>query len=393
MNTIAYIDCFSGISGDMLLGALVDSGVPLEYIKETIDAVPIDGYEISERKVSRCGIQATKIDVDVHRHIRHHVRWGDIFNLLDSAKIPDKVKTKALNIFRAIFSAEAKVHGCAMEDVHLHELGGIDCIVDIVGGVSGLYYLGIDEVYVSDINLGSGMVKTSHGMLPVPAPATIELLKGFRSYKSEIQHELTTPTGAAILRNIARQTDTLTFKPLSIGYGAGTRDIQQQPNVLRLVLGESEDIRTDESIYVVEANIDDMTPQYFEHAMDTLLESGAKDVYLQQIVMKKSRPAIKITVLTNLQRLQSICDILFRHTTTIGLRFYKAYRQVLNRELNTLHTDFGEIRIKTVRDKDDSKRHIIEYNDLLAASKAHSLPLFVVESHVREILSKMRDQD
>ncbi|MCX8028351.1 MAG: nickel pincer cofactor biosynthesis protein LarC [Thermodesulfovibrionales bacterium] len=394
MKAFAYIDCFSGISGDMLLGALVDIGVPLSFFKETIQRISIDGYNISQLKVNRCGIDATKVDVEIFNQSHNHVRWADIFHLLDTSKLTDKVKRTSLEIFRNIFHAEARVHGEDFENVHLHELGGIDCIVDIVGTVAGFDYLGIDDILVSDINLGSGFVNTAHGILPVPAPATLELLKGFRCYKSNIPIELTTPTGAAILSTIAKQRDIIHYIPRSIGYGAGSRDLNQQPNVLRLVISEADDIRIDEKIYVVEANIDDMNPQYFEHVMDILLEKGALDVYLEHIIMKRSRPAIKITILTNHQKLQTICDTLFTHTTTIGLRFHEMFRQKLHREISTLKTEFGDMRIKTIKDGDNTiKRQTIEYSDLVKASRVHSLPLFFIERHVRQLLSKMHDQD
>lgn len=376
----------------MLLGAIVDAGVPIDFLRETTSNIAIDGYTINQSKVWRCGIQATKVDVEIHKSTQTHTHWKDIFKLLDSSTLPDKIKIKALNIFRAIFNAEAKVHGGSFQDVHLHELGGIDCIVDIVGAVSGFDYLGIEEIYVSDINLGSGMVNISHGFLPVPAPATIELLKGYKCYKSQIPYELTTPTGAAIISTITKQTDTLSYIPISLGYGAGTRDIKEQPNVLRLIVANSQQIKTDESLYVVETNIDDMNPQYFEHIMDILLEIGANDVYLENIIMKKSRPATKITVLTDQHRLQSVCDALFRHTTTIGLRFYEVFRQKLNREITTLNTDFGVIRIKTATDSNNITKYSIEYSDLLKASKTHSLPLSIIEKHVRDLLTKMRDR-
>lgn len=258
----ACFDCFSGISGDMCLGAIVDAGVPLEDLKRSLKDFPITGYSLSSRKVKRNGISATKVDVTLKgKEHEHAVRWDDIATTIESSTLKDSVKQVGLHIFRTLFEAEAKVHGEPFDRVHLHELGGIDCMVDIFGTLSGLSILGVERVYTSAINVGSGTVKTDHGVLPVPAPATAELLKGFQVYHSDISFELTTPTGAALLKGL--DAHCLPGPCLSIdtiGYGAGSRDFPSLPNILRLSIGEETEpspLTTDSAVTVIEATINE----------------------------------------------------------------------------------------------------------------------------------------
>ncbi|HIJ59707.1 MAG TPA: nickel pincer cofactor biosynthesis protein LarC [Nitrospirae bacterium] len=389
MPNIAYLDCFSGISGDMFLGALVDVGVPVDYLIDKLRLINISDYSIEAKKVNRNGISATKVNVHLlHHHNHQAVRWRDIETIISSSRLDNEIKSKALDVFKVIFEAEAKVHGHNLDEVHLHELGGIDCIVDIVGTIIGLDYLKVKEVNASSINLGSGTVKTSHGVLPVPAPATAELLKGFDCYNSKIPFELTTPTGAVLIKTLTSQS-FFQFKIKSIGYGAGGKDLQNQPNVLRLILGETTNNKAEELVYVIETNIDDMNPQYYEPLIDKLFESGAKDVFIEQVIMKKSRPAVKLTVITALNSLDEIIEKIFTNTTTIGIRFYKAYRDTLDRTIKCIDTKLGQFRIKVCSRDGKIMNESIEYEDLLKAHLKHNLPIKVIERTVWDSLKGM----
>lgn len=390
-NKIAYLDCFSGISGDMFLGALVDAGVPLNYLIETLQLVNISGYELVSQRVKRNGISSTKVDVHLLNHNNHSVIWKDIEEIISSSRLQDGVKSRVLDVFKSIFDAESLVHGHSFEEVHLHELGGIDCLVDIVGAIAGLEFLEVKEVLSSSINLGSGFVKTSHGLLPVPAPATAELLKGFDCYSSNIPFELTTPTGAALIKTLTRQ-GIINFNIKSIGYGAGGKDIPNQPNVLRLIIGERESYFIEnEYVYIIETNIDDMNPQYYDALIERLFEVGAKDVYLEQIIMKKSRPAIKLSVIADFGLINDIVETIFVNTTTIGIRFYKAFRNTLNRLTKTINTELGQFRIKICSKDGKTINQSIEYEDLLKAHKRHNLSLKDIERKVWGILNGMTE--
>lgn len=337
---IAYFDCFAGISGDMCLGALVDAGVNLSDIKKELKKLPIQNYSLKSEKVLRCGISATKVDVIIKKQSRverqaSSVRWKDIEKVIKSSSLSEKIKQKGLHIFKKLFESEARVHGEQFYKVHLHELGGIDCLVDIFGTLIGLDILGIEKIYVSSINLGSGKVKTDHGMLPVPAPATAELLKGYPVYSSEIPFELTTPTGAAIISGMNADPYSLSKITIEkIGYGAGNKDIANMSNTLRILIGKEANAGESEGfVTVIETNIDDMNPQFYEYVMERLFKAGALDVFLENIIMKKGRPAVKLTVISEESDIDKLSSILFQETTTIGLRFYKAHRKTLDREI------------------------------------------------------------
>jgi len=383
---IAYLDCPAGISGDMCLGALVDAGVPLKEIERGLRTLPIKGYKLQARKVKRSSIAATKVDVIVQKlkvkSQNETRRWKDIEKIIRASSLPAGIKHKGLKIFRALFDAEGKVHGTPYHRTHLHELGAVDCIVDVFGTLIGLDFLGVDKIYSSAVNLGSGFVVTEHGRLPVPAPATAELLKGIPVYTSGISFELTTPTGAAIVREVA---DCCVNMPLMkterIGYGAGQKDIEGFPNVLRIFLGE--EISRQKSaqlpkVTVIETNIDDMNPQLYEYVMGRLFDSGALDVSLTQVIMKKGRPGILLTVLCDEEKRADIMDIVLRETTTIGLRFYEASRIVLDREGKERKTEFGKVRVKVARMHDGTVKVCPEYEDCKRISQKYRMPLVEV---------------
>ncbi|MBZ0155841.1 MAG: nickel pincer cofactor biosynthesis protein LarC, partial [Alphaproteobacteria bacterium] len=286
-------------------------------------------------------------------------------------------------------------HGEPFEEVHLHELGGIDCLVDIFGTLCGLSLLGVERVYTSAINVGSGTVETDHGVLPVPAPATAELLKGFPVYRSDIPFELTTPTGAVLLKGLdARHLPKPLFSINSIGYGAGNKDFPTLPNTLRLLIGEENEpahSMADTAVTVIETNIDDMSPQFYENVMDALLDAGALDVFLENIIMKKSRPGVKLTVIAREQDVERVAEILFAETTTIGVRFHRTERRILDREIREITTRWGTIRVKISRHGNAVTTVTPEYEDLKAAAKKTGIPIRKLAEQIAPELDHIRD--
>jgi uncharacterized protein (TIGR00299 family) protein len=389
---IAYFECFSGISGDMILGSLVDAGVPPERLKKELSRLPVRGYEVNVRKAKRSGFSATRVNIVLKPKAggqKPKARtWKDIEQIIKGSTLSTDIKNKGLDIFKRLFEAEAKVHGSKYNLVHLHELGAVDCIIDIFGTLIGLDALGIDTVVSSAINLGSGEIAIEHGILPVPAPATVELLRGVPVYSSDVSFELTTPTGAVLISSIAEDFVPMPDMRISkIGSGAGSRDFKGRPNVLRLFLGHAEDVRTrntgrgtgrEHEVFVIETNIDDMNPQVYEYVMDKLFRKGALDVFLTQIIMKKGRPAIKLTVLCSEEKKDGLTDIIFQETTSIGLRSYRAERKTLRREIGQVDTKFGKINVKVSRLGKNKDKTSFEYGDCKKIAKKFNIPLLEV---------------
>ncbi len=401
---IAYFDCFSGISGDMILGALVDAGVSPEKLEKELSRLKVKGYTLSFKKVRRAGFRATKVNVNLEvRSQKSEVRkkhqfkkWKDVKKIVDASSLSKEIKQKGLQIFKRLFEAEAKVHGSRYDRVHLHELGAVDCIVDIFGALIGLDLLGINSVYASPVNLGSGNIKTEHGILPVPAPAAIELLKGKPVYSSHISFELTTPTGAVLISSLASDFGPMPNMQVStIGIGAGNRNFKEQPNILRVFVGQgakertqNSELRTDESISVIETNIDDMNPQVYEYVMEMLFKAGALDVFLTQIIMKKGRPGIKLSVLCEEEKREGLTGIILRETTSIGVRFYNAGRKVLQREIKSANTRYGKVNVK-VSNLDKGKiKSSVEYEDCKKIAKKFNVPLLEVMKTISKKTSK-----
>ncbi len=380
---IAFFDCFSGISGDMCLGAVVDAGAALSNIKEGLRKIHIQDYDIKAKKVLRNGISATKVDVVTRKS--EAKKWKDIEKIIKTSSLSDKIKQKGLYIFKKLFEAEAKIHGKSLNNVHLHELGAVDCIVDVFGTLIGLDIIGIEKIYVSPINLGSGSVKTEHGLLPVPAPATLELLKNYSIYSSDIAFELTTPTGAAIIVGLDAKTSSIPEMIIQkTGYGAGGKDFTHMPNTLRILVGEEPAISNSNNfVTMIETNIDDMSPQIYEHVMEKLFKAGALDVFLENIIMKKGRPAVKLSIMAEEKDIERLSKILFEETTTIGLRIYKAQRKTLDREIKKIKTKYGDVRIKISRLKGNTVNISPECEDLKAISKNMKIPLKKVAEIVR----------
>ncbi len=383
---IAYFDCFSGISGDMMLGALIDAGVPLEKLKDKLYCLPVKGYKLRINKVKRAGFKATKTDVVLQskgkRQKAEVKKWRDIEQVIKRSTLSQNIKEKGRKIFKRLFEAEAKIHGSRYDRIHLHELGAIDCIVDIFGTLIGIEVLGIDTVYSSALNIGGGTIKTEHGLLPVPAPAAVELLKGKPVYASNIPFELTTPTGAVLISSLAKGFGPLPNMYISkIGIGAGSKDFKEQPNILRMFIGQDAKESkggVNNMISIIETNIDDMNPQVYEYVMDKLFKTGALDVFLTQVVMKKGRPGIKLTVLCSEDKRGKLIDIILKETTSIGLRFYKAERKILQREIKSVKTKFGNVRVKTSQLDKAIRKISPEYEDCKKIAKKFNIPLFEV---------------
>jgi len=352
---IAYFDCFSGLSGDMLAGALIDAGLDLSFFKKELKKVAVDGYAVRAVRESRSGISGTRFIVETapagrdHGHAHGHGRsFADIEKLIRASRLAACVKADAMDIFTIVARAEAKIHNRPVGTVHFHEVGAVDSIVDIVCAAAGLRELGIKKVYASRIPAGGGMVACAHGVFPVPAPATVEILKGVPFVKGEVAEELVTPTGAAIIRHFAASYDGLpAMKVLTTGYGIGAKDFGRVPNVFRLMIGESAaGSLQDDTVCVIETNIDDMNPQLHEHLCARLFAAGACDVWFTPITMKKMRPAVMISVLAQRRAADDLMRMIFRETTTLGVRIRETDRKILTREKKQVRTPYGAVTLK-----------------------------------------------
>jgi len=348
----AYFDCFSGISGDMTLGALVDAGCPLERLRGDLKGLKVPGWQISAEKVWKNGMAATHVSVRT-KDPQTHRSLNTILGIIEKSELGGDVRERASSIFRRLGEAEAAVHDVPIEKVHFHEVGAVDAIVDIVGACIGFSVLGIEEFACSPLNVGGGSAKTAHGMLPVPAPAAARLLLGKPTYSNGMQKELVTPTGAAIVATLCQSFGPQPpLRVQSIGYGAGATDLEGQPNVLRIMVGESlQHLQPefDEEIRVIEANLDDLNPQVYGYFAEKALAAGALDVFTTPVQMKKGRPGTLLTLLCKAEDARKLTDLVFAETTTFGLRSYTAGRRILPREWQSVQTRFGEVRMKIAR--------------------------------------------
>jgi hypothetical protein len=477
---IAHFDCFSGISGDMCLGALVDAGVSLKNLVRELKKIPVRGYEIHAKKVKRAGVAATKVDVIQKAKSKEQraksnnppnpplakggeggflakggkggfehgakseeqgaKRWKDIEKIIQNSSLSKEIKEKGLKIFERLFKAEAKVHGDVFDSVHLHELGAVDCLIDVFGTIIGLDILEVEKVYSSPVNLGSGSIKTAHGILPVPAPASAEILKGVPVYSTDSNYELTTPTGAALVKEFSSKFGSIPLMNIkTIGLGAGSKNFKDRPNVLRMFignttkflptplwkrgvmgdlkadidrlfignppippllkrgfekLGQGEMLKrdvgrlSDEQVTLIESNIDDMNPQIYEYVMERLFKAGALDVFLTQVLMKKGRPGVKLTVLCKETDSEELIKIIMKETTTIGLRFYDVKRRVLQREIKIVDTEFGKVRIKLSKFGDEILKATPEYEDCKRIAKKLKMPLIEVMEKIKITMVK-----
>jgi hypothetical protein len=388
----AYFDCFSGISGDMTLGALIDLGAPVDWLQDELSRLPLKGFQLTAAPVMRNGIRATFVSVEIEDS-GHSRDYKTIKSLIEDCPLSDDVKSRSLTIFERLARAEAGIHGCAPDEVHFHEVGGVDAIVDIVGTALCLEKIEINQVISSRIPLGSGFVDCQHGKLPVPAPATIEILKDVTVYGTDVACELVTPTGAAIITSLAESFGPL--PPMRVdktGYGAGQRELADRPNLLRIITGSltaSDDGLSTDEIIILETCIDDMNPEFFGYIMERLFSDGALDVYWIPLHMKKNRPGTMVQVLCEQASKDRLIQRLLSETTSLGVRYYKATRKLLAREQLTIQTSFGEIQVKRVKDPDGGERLVPEYDVCRKIALKRNLPLRVVyETIVKEVAER-----
>jgi uncharacterized protein (TIGR00299 family) protein len=373
---IVYFDTIAGISGDMSLGALVSAGVPFEELVKELHALDIPGFELQSQHIERNGIIATKVDVIISEQPHYHRQLKDIEELIDRSTLTERVKNCSKKIFREVATAEAKVHNTAIEKVHFHEVGAIDSLVDIIGVSICLEKLGVQTVYSSPMKVGSGgIVKSQHGKLPVPTPATMEILKNYPIVLTDVPFELTTPTGAAIVK--ALSSGVLTTEKIqvsAIGYGAGGREIEQVPNLLRVLIGEIEPEYLADEIVSIETNIDDMNPEIYPYIIEKLITAGAHDAYLIPILMKKGRPGILLSVLVERAKIEKIIEIIFRETTTLGVRIQPVERKKLPRIHKQVKTSLGSTSIKEVI-IEGKVRFRVEYEECKRIAQEINMPL------------------
>jgi pyridinium-3,5-bisthiocarboxylic acid mononucleotide nickel chelatase len=375
---LAYFDCFSGISGDMTLGALVDAGCDVERLRSELRGLQVPGWELTAEKVWKNGMAATYVKVKTEDQSKYR-SLSAILDMLQKSQLASEVRHRADAIFTKLGEAEARVHDVPLEKIHFHEVGAVDAIVDIVGACIGFHSLGIEKFACSALNVGGGTVKMAHGVLPVPAPATANLLEGKPTYSNGVQKELVTPTGAAI---VATLCDGFGPQPpmsvTAIGYGAGTADLEGQPNVVRIMIGEVAEKSVagfDEEIAVIEANLDDMNPQIYGYFLEKALAAGALDVYTTPVQMKKNRPGTLLSVLCKPQDANALMSLIFAETTTFGARTYRAQRRTLPREFVSVATNFGDVRIKISRVNGRILHVAPEYDDCRKLAVEKNVPL------------------
>jgi uncharacterized protein (TIGR00299 family) protein len=390
MRTL-YFDCFAGASGDMILGALVSVGVDRHALVEQLSLLGVSGYEIDFETVDRSGISATRAHVRTeHEHAHRHL--SDILKIIDESSLSESVKERAARIFRRLGEVEAKIHNVSVERIHFHEVGALDAIIDVVGACIGFELLGIERFVCSELHVGSGMVEMAHGRFPVPPPAVAELLKDAPVYSTDIKGELVTPTGAAIISTVCQEFGPLPkMKIERTGYGAGAREYQNFPNVLRLMIGDDEagEASGDERLIVVETNIDDMSPQLYGYVMEQALAQGALDCYFTPVQMKKNRPGVLVSILCRPSELDSMCKLLLTETTTLGVRYYEVLRRALVRETVSVKTEFGPIDVKVARLNGRVIKEMPEYDQCHAAALKAKVALQVVEQAARKSFLKL----
>jgi len=388
---VLYYDCFSGISGDMNLGALIDLGVDKQYLINQLSMLNLNEYELLVYRDNKMGIEGNRVEVVLKQEESHHHRnLKDIENIINSSLLNEEIKSLSLKMFNKVAQAEGKVHGKSIYEIHFHEVGAVDSIVDIVGAAICLFYLKVDKILCSTVEVGSGFVKCAHGVLPVPAPATAEILTGIPIKSFNVPFEATTPTGAAILSaNVNSFTDKKEFTISRIGYGVGKKD-GNIPNILRVYLGEenAKELVLAEEI-ILQCNIDDMNTENYDYIMERLFNSGAKDVYLTPIIMKKGRPGIMLSVLCQREKEEELKEIIFRESSSIGLRKYGVQKEMLHRENSKLVTALGEIGVKTVFYKGEQLRHKFEYDDCKKLAKENKVPIIKVYEEAEYSLFNM----
>jgi pyridinium-3,5-bisthiocarboxylic acid mononucleotide nickel chelatase len=400
---VLYFDCFAGAAGDMILGALLDAGLPLEELNRALGSLAVDGWDVSVDRVVKAGVTATKVRVHEHAHQRqgagsrdqgsghHHHDHGhhsleEIFAAINRSALSETGKARAIAMFQRLGEAEAAIHGIPIDKIHLHEVGALDSIIDIVGAVFAFEWFAADRIVVSPINVGSGMVRTEHGVFPVPAPATVSLVKNAPVYSSGIQSELLTPTGALILTEFASEYGPVPAMRIDkVGYGAGDRELKETPNVVRVLVGEADvrgataaaatSLTTSMKVVVLECEIDDMNPQIFGVLMDKLYAAGALEVFYSAVQMKKNRPGTLMTIVAKPEQRETMTEIVFRESTTIGIRHQELSRECLDREMVTVTTPLGQVRFKVARRDGRVLNAQPEFEDLAKLSNERGIPI------------------
>jgi uncharacterized protein (TIGR00299 family) protein len=394
---VLYFDCFSGASGDMIVGALIDAGVPLDEIRGALGSLSIDEDAVWTERVQRAGIGATKFQVrgEEGSHApHHHTHAGgvateahahrtvpEIYTLIDGSRLSATGKDRAKALFGRLGEVEGTIHGTPVDEVHLHEVGSLDSIVDIVSTVHALELLGADRIVASPLNVGSGTIRSAHGLYPVPAPATVRLLEGVPVYSGTQRAEMVTPTGALLITAYATEFGSIpAMKIAAIGYGAGARNFEDTPNVLRVLIGEADMSAPSHAVVVIEAEIDDMSPQLFGVVMDKLLAAGALDVFYTPIQMKKNRPGTLLSVIAVPGAREKLTAIIFRETTTIGVRYREMTRECLDRETQNVTTPFGQVRFKVARRNGEILNASPEFDDCVRLAEASGLSVKEVQA-------------
>jgi uncharacterized protein (TIGR00299 family) protein len=381
---IAYFDCSCGVSGDMILGALIDAGLDQERLDSELKKLNLSGYRLQSCQDKRGSITGTRVLVEADQKGPER-NLKTITSLIESSDLPPSVKKQSINIFHRLAEVEAGIHGVSVAKIHFHEVGAIDSIVDIVGAAVGFFLLGVEKILFSPVQIGTSFVECAHGKLPLPAPATAKFLEGFESFSSGIRHELSTPTGAAILTTLGTQAPQPLMKVESIGYGLGSRKLKEIPNALRVFIGNAES-KMEASTLVIETDIDDMLPEMMGNLMEKLFKNGALDVNFAPIYMKKNRPGNRITVISEKSSRDKIITLLLEETTTFGVRYYETGRVALERRFETLTTPYGPVKIKIGLHKGKVIKKSPEYEDCRKIAEEKNIPLIQVYREVNKLL-------
>jgi len=372
----AYLDCFSGISGDMFLGALLDAGLSFNELKHKLQTLPVDGYHLEIRKEARNLIFGTRFVVTPEKKEQPHRNLEAIRDIIEQGSFNETVKKKSFEIFEDLAKVEGNVHNLPPEEVHFHEIGSVDSIIDIVGTVYGIERLGIQILTVSPLPLGSGFVETAHGRIPVPSPATIAILKSVPVFDSGLHHEMVTPTGAALAKGLASSFGSIPPMVIqNVGYGAGKRELPDRPNLLRILIGDQQAEDQTDTVVILETNIDDTNPEWLGYLMDRLFDAGALDVVFSPVQMKKNRPGIQVHVMGRPEQKDSLMEIMFVESTTLGIRFRYSQRKVLESCITEIDSPWGKIRVKKVTNRDGTPFFLPEYEDCRKVALENNLPL------------------
>jgi len=373
---IAYLDCFSGVSGDMLVGSLVDAGLPFEELKRIIYGLNLDGYTISAKKEGRNNIFGTKFYVSLKEKHQKARYLKDIKEIITNSDIPLTVVEKCVSIFEKLAITESEIHHISPDEIHFHEVGAVDSIIDIVASVAGIYLLGIEKLFVSRMPVGKGIITSAHGKIPLPSPATIALLEGVPIYDSGQEVEMITPTGAALITSLCSSFGPMPSMIVErVGYGVGSRTLADRPNLLRILIGNDIDKRESETVVVLESNLDDMSPELLGYLMDRLFDAGAKDVSFSHIQMKKNRPGIQLQVVGQPEDKDKLSNIIFKESTTLGIRFNYSQRSILTRGELMVESPWGKMRVKKVINQGGKTAILPEYEECRRVAKANNLAL------------------